>query len=71
MRFGATHAYGSIEEATEAVRDMTEGVMCERVVLSPGVVEGTMVAAGHGPHQQGRHPGRHRPGSGHGERRAR
>jgi S-(hydroxymethyl)glutathione dehydrogenase/alcohol dehydrogenase len=43
MRFGATHAYASIEEATAAVRDMTYGVMCERVVLSPGVVEGTMV----------------------------
>lgn len=43
MRFGATHAYASIEEATAAVRDMTEGVMCERVVLSPGVVEGTMI----------------------------
>jgi S-(hydroxymethyl)glutathione dehydrogenase / alcohol dehydrogenase len=43
MRFGATHAYRSIEEATEAVRDLTEGTMCERVVLSPGIVEGTMV----------------------------
>jgi S-(hydroxymethyl)glutathione dehydrogenase / alcohol dehydrogenase len=43
MRFGATHAYRSIEEATDAVRDLTEGTMCERVVLSPGIVEGTMV----------------------------
>jgi S-(hydroxymethyl)glutathione dehydrogenase/alcohol dehydrogenase len=43
MRFGATHAYASIEEATEAVREMTHGEMCERVVLSPGVVHGDMV----------------------------
>ncbi|MCD9624285.1 NDMA-dependent alcohol dehydrogenase [Rhabdothermincola salaria] len=43
MAFGATHTYASMEEAAEAVRDMTEGIMAERVILAPGVVHGDMI----------------------------
>ena len=43
MLFGATHAYASIEEALAAVPDLTWGEMCDRVILSAGVVHGDMV----------------------------
>jgi S-(hydroxymethyl)glutathione dehydrogenase/alcohol dehydrogenase len=43
MEFGATHTFQSIEEACLAVPDLTSGVMCDRVVLSPGVVHGDMI----------------------------
>ena len=43
MEFGATHTYASIEEANAAVPDLTWGDMCERVILSPGVVHGDML----------------------------
>ena len=43
MEFGATHTFASIEEASLAVPDLTWGDMCDRVVLSPGVVEGSMI----------------------------
>jgi len=40
---GATHTFASIDEAMAAVPDLTWGDMCERVILSPGVVEGEMI----------------------------
>jgi len=43
MQFGATHTYSSIEEAMLAVPDLTWGEMCDRVVLSTGVVHGDMI----------------------------
>ncbi len=43
MAFGATHTYSSIEDALAAVPDLTWGDMCDRVVLSAGVVHGDMV----------------------------
>ena len=43
MELGATHAYSSIEEAMAAVPDLTWGDMCDRVILSTGVVHGDMV----------------------------
>jgi S-(hydroxymethyl)glutathione dehydrogenase/alcohol dehydrogenase len=43
MEFGATHAYSSIDEALAAVPDLTWGDMCERVVLTAGLVEGDMI----------------------------
>ncbi len=43
MELGATHAYSSIEEAALAIPELTWGDMCERVVLSPGVVHGSML----------------------------
>ena len=36
--FGATHVVASAEEAAPLVRNLTRGVMADRVVLSPGVV---------------------------------
>ncbi len=36
--FGATHAVASIDEAAPLVRQLTRGVMADRVVLTPGVV---------------------------------
>lgn len=36
--FGATHTASSIEEAVPLVRDLTRGVMADRVVLTPGVM---------------------------------
>ena len=43
MALGATHAYASIEEAQPEIAALTQGVMCERVVLSAGVVHGSMI----------------------------
>jgi S-(hydroxymethyl)glutathione dehydrogenase / alcohol dehydrogenase len=43
MAFGATHAYSSIDEALAAVPDLTWGDMCDRVVITAGVVEGSMI----------------------------
>ncbi|MCU0270946.1 MAG: NDMA-dependent alcohol dehydrogenase [Acidimicrobiales bacterium] len=43
MEFGATHTYTSLEEALLAVPELTWGEMCDRVILSPGVVHGDMV----------------------------
>ncbi|MGZ4704082.1 MAG: NDMA-dependent alcohol dehydrogenase [Acidimicrobiales bacterium] len=43
IEFGATHTYASVEEALAAVPDLTWGDMCERVILSAGVVHGDMV----------------------------
>jgi methionine synthase II (cobalamin-independent) len=43
MQFGATHTYASIDEALLAVPDLTWGEMCDRVVLSAGVVHGDML----------------------------
>jgi S-(hydroxymethyl)glutathione dehydrogenase/alcohol dehydrogenase len=42
--FGATHAAPSMAEATELVRDLTRGVMADAVILTPGTVEGAMIA---------------------------
>jgi S-(hydroxymethyl)glutathione dehydrogenase/alcohol dehydrogenase len=36
--FGATHTAASVEEAAPLVRDLTRGVMADRVVLTPGVM---------------------------------
>jgi S-(hydroxymethyl)glutathione dehydrogenase / alcohol dehydrogenase len=41
--FGATHTAASIEEATPLLRDLTLGVMAEKVILTPGVVDGSLV----------------------------
>ncbi len=41
--FGATHVFESIEAAAPALAELTQGVMCERVILSAGVVHGDMI----------------------------
>ncbi|MDW3220706.1 MAG: NDMA-dependent alcohol dehydrogenase [Acidimicrobiales bacterium] len=42
--FGATHTASSMEEAMELVGGLTAGVMADKVILSPGVVTGDMIA---------------------------
>ena len=44
--FGATHTSPSVWEAMALVRDLTAGVMAERVVLTPGVLDEDLVGAG-------------------------
>ncbi len=44
MRFGATHAAASIQEAMGLVGDITWGRMAEKVILTAGVVHGDMIA---------------------------
>ena len=43
MEFGATHTYASIDEATAALGDLTWGEMANKVILTPGVMQGDMV----------------------------
>lgn len=38
LQFGATHTVASVDEAGPLVRELTRGVMADRVVLTPGVV---------------------------------
>jgi NDMA-dependent alcohol dehydrogenase len=42
--FGSTHTASSMEEAMELVGGLTEGVMADSVILTPGVVYGDMIA---------------------------
>lgn len=42
--FGATHVVASVEEAAPLVRDLTRGVMADRVVLTPGVVPADLLS---------------------------
>jgi NDMA-dependent alcohol dehydrogenase len=44
MEFGATHTVASIEEAIPFVTEMTWGQMADRVILTPGVLYGPMMA---------------------------
>ncbi|MFK7919734.1 MAG: NDMA-dependent alcohol dehydrogenase [Ilumatobacter sp.] len=46
MEMGATHTFASMEEAFPAVQEMTWGHMAERVVMTPGVLHGEMMAMG-------------------------
>lgn len=44
-KFGATHSYASVEEATEAIRAETWGRMCDKVICAMGVGEGQMISS--------------------------
>lgn len=46
MEMGATHTFSSMEEAFPAVQELTWGHMAERVVMTPGVLHGEMMAMG-------------------------
>lgn len=46
LDFGATHSVASIDEAIPLVTDLTLGQMAERVILTPSVLEGEMIAGG-------------------------
>jgi NDMA-dependent alcohol dehydrogenase len=44
MEFGATHTFGSFEEAIPAVNELTWGTMCEKVIMTMGVGDGQQLA---------------------------
>jgi NDMA-dependent alcohol dehydrogenase len=46
LSFGATHTSASIHESMEPIRDLTRGVMADRVVLTAGVVHPDLVFQG-------------------------
>ncbi len=46
MEFGATHTFASMEEAMPAVSEMTWGQMADKVIMTPGVLYGDMMALG-------------------------
>ena len=47
MEFGATHTFASMEEAMPAVTELTWGQMADKVIMTPGVLYGDMMAARH------------------------
>jgi S-(hydroxymethyl)glutathione dehydrogenase/alcohol dehydrogenase len=44
MEFGATHTFASMEEAFPAITDMTNGQMADKVIMTPGVMYGHLMA---------------------------
>lgn len=46
MEFGATHTFTSMEEAMPAVQELTWGQMADKVIMTPGVMYGDMMALG-------------------------
>ncbi len=44
MELGATHTFSSMEEAIPAVMELTWGQMADRVIMTPGVLYGEMMA---------------------------
>jgi NDMA-dependent alcohol dehydrogenase len=46
MEFGATHTFSSMAEAMPAVVDLTFGQMADKVIMTPGVLYGDMMALG-------------------------
>jgi S-(hydroxymethyl)glutathione dehydrogenase/alcohol dehydrogenase len=43
LKFGATHAFASMEEAAEPIREITWGTMAQKAILTVGRIEGKMV----------------------------
>lgn len=48
IEFGATHTFSSMEEAFPQVQEMTWGMMADKVIMTPGVLYGDMMALGTG-----------------------
>jgi len=46
MEFGATEVFTSMEEAMPAVMEMTQGMMADKVIMTPGVLYGDLMALG-------------------------
>jgi S-(hydroxymethyl)glutathione dehydrogenase/alcohol dehydrogenase len=46
MEFGATHTFASMEEAFPAVQEISWGMMADKVIMTPGVLYGDMMALG-------------------------
>jgi S-(hydroxymethyl)glutathione dehydrogenase/alcohol dehydrogenase len=44
FKFGATHAFESMADAIEALREMTLGVMADKVIMVPSVLYGDLMA---------------------------
>jgi NDMA-dependent alcohol dehydrogenase len=44
MEFGATHTFASMEEAIPEVTEMTRGQMADKVIMTPGVMYGELMA---------------------------
>jgi S-(hydroxymethyl)glutathione dehydrogenase/alcohol dehydrogenase len=44
--FGATHTFASMDEAMGPVGEITQGVMAERVIMTPGVMTGDLLDPG-------------------------
>jgi NDMA-dependent alcohol dehydrogenase len=44
LKFGATHTFASMTEATESIRDVTWGRMCDKVILTVGTLKGEWIA---------------------------
>lgn len=44
MEFGATHTFSSLEEATTAIAEMTWGQNADKVIITVGLLEGSMIA---------------------------
>jgi S-(hydroxymethyl)glutathione dehydrogenase/alcohol dehydrogenase len=48
MEFGATHTYASMEEALQPVTELSFGQMADKVIMTPGVLHGELMALGTG-----------------------
>ena len=48
MEFGATHTFGSMEDAFPEVRQMTQGRLADKVIMTPGVMYGDLMELGTG-----------------------
>ena len=46
MEFGATEVFSSMEDALPAVMELTQGMMADKVIMTPGVLYGDMMALG-------------------------
>jgi S-(hydroxymethyl)glutathione dehydrogenase/alcohol dehydrogenase len=46
MEFGATHTFSSMEEAMAPVTELTWGQMADKVIMTPGVLYGDLMALG-------------------------
>ncbi len=46
MEFGATTTFASMEEALPAVMELTGGMMADKVIMTPGVMYGDLMALG-------------------------
>jgi len=46
MEFGATHTFASMEDALPAVMELSWGQMADKVIMTPGVLYGDMMALG-------------------------
>jgi NDMA-dependent alcohol dehydrogenase len=46
MELGATHTFASMEEAMPAVAQLTDGMMADKVIMTPGVMYGNLMGLG-------------------------